>query len=124
MTEDQLIDELEGMGVRVEWRSLKGCARGLFFARANLVVVRLGMTMPQRRSTLAHELIHARRQDEGPQPLSVERRVNEAAARLLITLAAYRAAEHYRGHHPCALATELDVTTTIIEAYQRALTTR
>lgn len=124
MTEDQLIGELEKMGMRVEWRPLKGCTRGLYFAHTGLVVVRMGMTMPQRRSTLAHELIHARRQDDGPQPLCVERRVDEQAARLLITTHEYRIAENCRGNHRYALAAELDVTPTIIEAYQRSLTTR
>lgn len=124
MTEDQLIGELEDMGMRVEWRPLQGPARGLYYRHADLVVVRSGMTMAQRRCTLAHELIHARRQDDGPQSACVEMRVNEEAARLLISPAEYRLAERFHGAYYGAIATELDVTPTIVKAYQRSLTTR
>lgn len=123
MTEEQLIGELEDMGVTVEWRPLQGITRGLYYQRHHLVVVRTGMTMPQRRSVLAHELIHARREDDGPQPSRIEHRVDELAAQLLISAAEYRLAERYHGPLRAALAAELDVTPTIIEAYQRRLMT-
>lgn len=124
MTEEQLLAELDGMGLAVEYRPLAGTMRGYYSPHAGLVVVRPGMTMPQRRSTLAHELIHARRCDDGPQSLSIERRIDERAAQLLIAPQDYRLAEYCHGPHRTILANELDVTPTIIEAYQRALTTR
>ena len=121
MSEDELLAELEGMGLNVEWRPLQGLERGQYFHRDRLVVIRRGLTMPQRRCTLAHELVHAQRMDDGPQSERVERRVDQAASKLLISPAEYRLAETMYG--PCVpkLAVELGVTQGLVRAYQGTL---
>ena len=121
MSEDELLAELEGMGLNVEWRPLQGLERGQYFHRDRLVVIRCGLTMPQRRSTLAHELVHARREDVGPQPAYVERRVDVQASKILISPTEYMLAERMYG--PCVpkLAVELGVTQQLVRAYQGTL---
>ena len=124
MSEDDLLAEMEGMGLDVEWRPLYGGTRGLYVHSRGLIVVCTGMTMPQRRSTLAHELVHAQRMDDGPQSERVERRVDQAASKLLISPAEYRLAETMYG--PCIpkLAVELGVTQGLVRAYQGTLSCR
>ena len=51
----------------------------------------------------------------------VESLCDEEAARFLISPAEYALAESIYGPHPAQIATELGVTQTIIEAYQRTI---
>ena len=71
--------------------------------------------------TLMHEMEHARRGDEGPQPRSVEARIDAVVARRLVTVEDYAAAELLVGCRVGALAAELEVPTWVIEAWQRTL---
>ena len=121
MSEDDLLAEMEGMGLDVEWRPLCGGTRGLYIQSRRLIVICTGMTMPQRRCTLAHELVHARREDAGPQPAYVERRVDVQASKILISPIEYMLAERLYG--PCVpkIAVELGVTQQIVRAYQQTL---
>lgn len=84
-----------------------------------------GMSARTACSVLAHELGHAtlghtvtadpiRRRRQ-------ERQADEWAARLMITPAAYAAAEALRGTHRASLAFELGVTIELVAAYQRLL---
>ena len=121
MTEEQLLTELGNMGIEVESHPLSGTCRGLFLPKKRLVVLREGMSYPQRRSTLAHELIHARRDDDGHQEPRIERKVYREAAQLLISPSEYMLAETLHGPIVGMLAKELDVTPRIIQAYQETI---
>lgn len=117
MTEQQLLAELETMGITVETHKLTGTLRGYYNHRERLIVIRQGLSYPQRRTALAHELVHARRGDDGHQGPQVERRVNQATARLLISPIEYALAERIHGPNVAAIARELDVTQALVQAY-------
>ena len=121
MTEDQLLAELASLGLTIESRILPGTLRGYYRLDQNLVVIHSQLSYAQRRSTLAHELIHAIRHDDGHQPPSVEQRVNQEAAKILISPSEYELAERLYGASVNEIARELDVTPTIISAYREVL---
>lgn len=74
------------------------------------------------RCTLAHELAHvALRHDPAATGWVAARQEREAdkwAARLLITPEAYREAELAHGPHPGAIASELEVTTHLVNVWR------
>lgn len=106
-------------GATVHIAQLDGNEMGRYESSTRRILIRPGMTAAQRVSTLAHEIIHARRGDNGEQPPSVERFVDEEAAGLVITDRAYALAETTVGHDPRTLALELDVSPWLVEAWQR-----
>lgn len=121
MTENDLLTELEREGMVVETTPLPGTCRGLYVAHKHLVVIRPGLTYAQRRSTLAHELVHVLRNDDGHQSKKVEQKVNRDAADLLISAPEYELAEKIHGSNIAGIAQELDVATFIVEAYRETL---
>lgn len=121
MTEEQLLAELETMGITVDTRKLTGTLRGYYNHREHLIAIRQGLSYSQRRTALAHELVHARRGDDGHQGPDVERRVDQEAARLLISPVEYALAERIHGPNVAAIARELEVTVSMVEAYRQAL---
>lgn len=84
------------------------------------ILLRRRLAGAQRASTLAHEIVHARRGDRGCQAASTEQHVDELAARMLITETAYRRAEVLYGPATWAIAVELDVAPALVEAWKRA----
>ncbi|WP_217181878.1 ImmA/IrrE family metallo-endopeptidase [Streptomyces sp. AC495_CC817] len=120
---DQLLSLIEEHGLRVVERD--GSTRGGFDPRSRSIRIAPGMSERTTRSVLAHELAHA---VLGHAPSAdralrerQEQRADEWAARLLITPAAYAAAEFARGPHPPSLAFDLGVTVEIVLAFQRLL---
>lgn len=120
---DQLFRLIEEHGLRVI--ESRGRTPGGFDPHSRTIRIAPGMSERTTRSVLAHELAHAvlghlprtsRITREGQ-----ELRADEWAARLLITPAAYAAAEATRGPHPSSLAFELDVTVELVFAFQRLL---
>lgn len=95
--------------------------RGAWYAPTRTIYLRYGMTHAQQTVTLQHELIHAELGHEGTQSPETEQRVNELTALRLISPPEYAIAEITYGTSAFVLARELDVTPTIIEAYQRVL---
>ncbi|MCS3443717.1 ImmA/IrrE family metallo-endopeptidase [Microbacterium phyllosphaerae] len=102
-----------------------GRSRGGYEPRTATIRLAPGLSRRATCSVLAHELGHAML---GHTPTTdaatrarQETRADEWAARLLITPAAYAAAEQTRGSHPASLAFELGVTIEIVTAYQRLL---
>ena len=75
----------------------------------------------QRRCSLAHELEHLARGHHGCQPPAIEREVEEAAARVLITLDDLLAALAWTSD-PAELAEELSVDAAMLSARLRGLT--
>ena len=111
MTENDLIQELAGMGVHVVYLPYR--------LAGGLIVIDSRQTRAGQLAALAHETIHARRGDSGPQPSHVEDLVDELAAKLLISPIEYALAERVYGSRPAALAAELGVTQRMVEAWRR-----
>lgn len=120
---DHLLRLAEEYGLTVIER--RGLTLGGYDDAARRIRLDPHMSARTARSVLAHELGHAalghtvttdpvRRHRQ-------ERRADEWAARLLITPAAYAAAEALRGAHRASLAFELGVTIELVAAYQRLL---
>lgn len=107
------------LGVAVVTAPMGGTRRGAYIHRARTIVLRDGLTDAQRAAALAHEVVHARRGDDGPQTPAVEARVDEDAAAMLIPTAAYARAEALVGPDPRALAVELETTPATVAAWQR-----
>ena len=117
--EAMLLSAAHAYGVTVHMADLPGTLRGMFEASSGRILLRAGMTEGQRVSTLAHELIHARRGDDGHQSGACEARIDEEAAGLLLTAEEYAQAERIVGPDSRALAVELDVTPSLVDAWKR-----
>lgn len=120
---ENLLRLLEENGLHLIERS--GRTYGGYEPQTATIRVTPGLTSRVTCSVVAHELAHAML---GHTPTAdaaargcQERRADEWAARLLITPAAYAAAEQARGPHPASLAFDLGVTIEIVLAYQRLL---
>ncbi|VDG76201.1 Domain of uncharacterised function (DUF955) [Actinobaculum suis] len=120
-TEEQLIAELYKLGVCVVYAPISG-ASGHYYHETGLVVVDSRTSPRWQIWTLAHELVHAWRGDDGPQPASVEALVDRTAARLLISGAEYALAEQLYGPNIALIAEELGVVPECVEAYRAWLT--
>ena len=119
---ESLIAIVEAAGFCVAWTQLHRSKAG-YHHPTKTIWMDYGLdSRPNHAiSTLAHEFIHAQRGDDGPQPRWVESLCDEEAARFLISPAEYALAESIYGPHPAQIATELGVTQTIVEAYQRTI---
>lgn len=120
---DQLFRLIEEHGLRVI--ECRGRAPGGFDPHSRTIRITPGMSERTTRSVLAHELAHAVL-GHVPRTSQIARegqelRADEWAARLLITPAAYAAAEAARGPHPPSLAFDLGVTVELVLAFQRLL---
>ena len=102
MTENDLIQELAGMGVHVVYLPYR--LAGAYWHDEGLIVIDSRQTRAGQLAALAHETIHARRGASGPQPSHVEDLVDELAAKLLISPIEYALAERVYGSRPAALA--------------------
>lgn len=118
--ETALLELAHAYGVTVHMAVLRAGERGRFEASEARILIARGLTLSQEISTLAHEVVHARRGDDGHQTAAVERFVDEEAARLLITADAYRRAEQTAGPSPWGIARELDVSPSLVVSWQRA----
>ena len=118
--EAALLDLAHELGATVHYSDLPGTLRGVWDPNGPRILLRRRLASAQRVSTLAHEIVHARRGDRGCQTASTEQHVDELAARMLITEAAYRRAEILYGPATWAIAVELDVTPALVEAWKRA----
>lgn len=118
------VDELYGacgrLGVSVSFVPFP--LAGAYFHHQRLIVIDSRLSEVAQRCALAHEYVHAIRGDEGEQPASVERIVDETAARILIDPDAYAAAEHlHGGYNKAAIAEELGVEPFVVSAYRRCM---
>jgi hypothetical protein len=105
------------LGIEVEWAHM-GRRRGEYLDDRRVIRLNPGLTTSQLTATLAHEVGHAIFGDRCSTPAN-ERRAWELGASLIITPAQYAAAEEMVGCHTGALATELEVTPVLIEAWRR-----
>lgn len=119
---DSLFNEARSYAANIVYtHNLPEGRRGVWHAPTRTIYLRYGMTQAQQAATLQHELIHAELGHEGTQSPETEQRVNELTALRLISPPEYAIAETAYGANAFTLARELDVTPTIIEAYQRVL---
>ena len=123
--EDQLYDALTALGVRIEYVQLPPDRDGEYIHEQKLIRMRPGMASRLHLSVLAHECAHAVFADEpsafGPVNAKQERRADEWAALRLIRREDYAASEAIHHGHAGAIAHDLGVVRSIVEAYRRVL---
>lgn len=114
-----LIDRLASEGVSVyEWDIVEW---GLYVRRDRLVVIRAGMTVPQRLAALTHEALHYWAGHDGHQSEVVEARINRQVALQLVSTPAYIAAERLHHGNIGGIAFELDLPVWVVQAFQESL---
>lgn len=121
---DALAQQCADQGIIVSWARLPAGRRGLYVLSTRTIYLRHDMPDRLAVPTLMHEMCHAERGDDGPQPAAVEARINRAVACRLVTVAEYAAAEALAGPGVGALAVELDVPVWVVETFRRTLRTR
>lgn len=92
--------------IRVLWEPMEDLL-GTWDSARSVITLHPGQSQRQRRCTLAHELIHAELDHDGPCDEATERTVHAQAARRLITLDALGEALAFCGEDAHALADEL-----------------
>lgn len=121
---DGLADEAMRLGVRIEERRLPSGLCGVYYEPARLIILDESMPDFQRRSTLCHELVHARYHDSGcgtSYGAKAERRARRETALRLIDPIEYATAEELHEGDAYRIACELDVTLQVVEDYRRLL---
>lgn len=121
---DALAQQCADQGIIVSWARLPAGRRGLYVLSTRTIYLRHDMPDRLAVPTLMHEMCHAERGDDGPQPAAVEARIDRAVAHRLISVGDYRAAEAVVGPHPGAIAVALDLPRWVVDAYRSALRER
>lgn len=120
-----LLEMIEALGVRLDYVTLPSDRDGEYIHAKRVIRLRHGMSERLHRSVLAHECAHAVFADEptmfGPVNAKQERRADEWAALRLVTHEAYKRAELIHHGHVGAIAHDLGVVRSIVDAYQRVL---
>ncbi|MDY5404428.1 MAG: ImmA/IrrE family metallo-endopeptidase [Trueperella sp.] len=122
MSIDELIIACAELGVHVVFLPV-GVAGG-YVHDIGLIVIDSGLPVLEQRAVLAHEYVHALHGHEGVQDKAVEARVDQRAARLLVSPAEYVLAEHLYGCDAAAIAEELELPVWAVAAYQAWLATQ
>ncbi|OJU41782.1 MAG: hypothetical protein BGN97_03485 [Microbacterium sp. 69-10] len=122
----QLLDFTDALGVAIEYTtSLREDRDGEYIHHRKLIRLRPEMHARKHRSIFAHEIGHAVFGDTpsrfGPVHAKQERRAEEWAALRLIDLHDYRHAEQAHQGHLGAMALELDVLRSTVQAFQQLL---
>lgn len=114
----------EQAGLTIEYARLRG-RDGEYIHARKLIRLRHGMSARLHRSVLAHELGHAAFADTpspfGPVHAKQERRAEEWAALRLIDVDDYRHLEQIHNGHAGAIAVDLGVMRSTVEAFARVL---
>lgn len=120
-----LADLAEQAGVTIEYARLAHGRDGEYIHARKLIRLRHGMSARLHRSVFAHELGHAAFADTpskfGPVHAKQERRAEEWAALRLIDVDDYRHLEQIHHGHAGAIALDLGVMRSIVEAFQNVL---
>ncbi|MCC4906925.1 ImmA/IrrE family metallo-endopeptidase [Microbacterium sp. cx-59] len=125
-TIDEYLEDLAAQaGIRIEYAHLRHSRDGESYTDRKLIRLRPGMAARLHRCVLAHELAHHAFGDVpshfGPVHSKQERRADEWAALRLISPADYRHVEELHSGHLGAMALELGVMRSIVEAFQAVL---
>jgi hypothetical protein len=113
-----LMAEARRLGVTVQLAHLdEEGLFGLYDNRERMITIDLGITMPEKLETFAHELSHCYYGD-ACSTRSNERRADRRAAHILIDPLEYRAAELI-DPDPAAIAAELGQTRYMVRIFQK-----
>lgn len=115
---DLLFQHCADLDLTVDWADLGPIRRGQYQRQGDIITLNYRLTRAQATATLAHEIGHAEFGDRCSTPAN-ERRAWEYGASLIVSIHEYAMAERMVGHHLAALATELEVTPKLIEAWRR-----
>lgn len=114
---NRLLDEAHRLGITVTHQPLAHPLRGYYQHHQKIIVIRKDLNRRQEIETLAHELGHAHHGHTETTPRT-EAQAWKYAARLTVDPEAYAVAERINPH-PAAIALELDLTPTLITAWQK-----
>lgn len=116
---DDLYQHAADLRLDVVWRcDLPEKRHGLYLDDRREIRLNYYCTKAQATAALAHEIGHYMYSDRCSTGLS-ERRADEFGAGLIISRDEYAAAERIVGHHPGALARELETTHRMVLAWRR-----
>ncbi len=118
----QLLARAAALGISVHVWQLDRDVNGLYDDLERIIYLTLGLTIPEQRSTLAHELGHARYGHDCTNA-KAERQARAYAAALLIDPVEYAYLERINADQHW-IADELMVTPRIIFDYERYCLTR
>ena len=109
----------DALGVFVRWVPLPEGRRGAWHAGSGTIWLAEGMGESAAVAALLHEVEHARRGDECPQPGWVERRIDRTVACRLIRPDEYARAERVSGGRGSgAVAVELGLPRWVVRAFR------
>jgi Zn-dependent peptidase ImmA (M78 family) len=124
-TDEYLLDLAQQAEIRIEYTRLRDGRDGEYIHARKLIRLRHGMSARLHRSVLAHELGHAAMAHAptrfGPVHAKQERAAEEWAALRLISPADYCHVEELHGGHAGAMALELGVMRSIVDAFRALL---
>lgn len=110
---------VDAAGLRVVSLPMRVAER--YIPAVGVIALDSRLTWVEARCTLAHEYCHYVAGHECSQDAHVEARVDEQAARLLVSVAEYALAEHLVGNDTHLLGEELGLTVRYVEAFRRSL---
>lgn len=111
-----LMAEAKRLGVRVHVARLDEPFMGIYDDERSSIFIQLGLTMPEVKETLAHELGHAYYRHPCSSGTN-ERQADRRAAWLLIDVAEYQTAERIDSN-AASIAAELGLTEAVIRNFQ------
>ena len=124
VTVEELEEQARNAGIRIAEMPLGDDFMGFYANDKRLIVISSGLSAAQKRSTLAHELVHALNSDDGCGGRCgaiTERRTREKAAMRLIDLVDYQAAEYAYEGDTFLMAQDLEVTTQVLNDYRKII---
>lgn len=112
---EKLLGQAYEQGLRVSFLPLHKA--GLYFKKANLIVVNSLLPMVEQEATLAHELVHFERGHDGCQGAVVEGLVELEAAKKLIKPVDFDLALRAHQGRIWEIAEALEVSQVLVEKY-------
>lgn len=123
VTLEQLEQEAADLGIRIDRRTLPHNLMGVYSKKHHMIILDQNLTHDQQRSTLAHEIIHARHGDGDCHQLKdkQETRARRLTATALISREDYIKAETAYDGAPYPMAQTLGVTLQVLQDYQTTI---
>jgi hypothetical protein len=118
---EELCTEASELEIYVRETKLPAGTEGYWDPSQRTIWLKKGLPTHNSACTLAHELEHARRGDNGRQDEYVESFIDEKVALRFINPTTYARLEEVYGCEPGVIAEELDLPRWVIEAWQRLL---
>ena len=118
---EELCTEASELEIYVRETKLPAGTEGYWDPSQRTIWLKKGLPTHNSACTLAHELEHVRRGDNGRQDEYVESFIDEKVALRFVDSEAYVKLETAYGADPGAIGEELDLPRWVIEAWQRLL---